>query len=243
MRREIHQWWSPSLSKDMPIAVYGHWGFALLMFPTAAADFLEYERFQMIHHLAHHIESGKVKIYSINSINNEAWFNHNMHPAHKIIRHQQYNNYVFNEVIPFIHNDCQGRIMTISCGISLGAMHAANVLFQRPDLFDGGVLLSGTYDLKQFTDGYYDDNIYFNNPVDYLPNLNDEWHLSHLRNSNHIHIVSGQGDYEDPQRSIHLADLLRGKGIPCELDLWGHDMKHEWPTWYKMLPHYIETRF
>ena len=45
MHREIHGWWSPSLNKHMDLAVYGHYGFALLMFPTAAADYLEYERF------------------------------------------------------------------------------------------------------------------------------------------------------------------------------------------------------
>jgi esterase/lipase superfamily enzyme len=48
MQREIHQWYSPRLNKDMEIAVYGHYGFALLMFPTAAADYLEYERFQLL---------------------------------------------------------------------------------------------------------------------------------------------------------------------------------------------------
>lgn len=243
MHREIHQWWSPSLGKDMPIAVYGHWGFALLMFPTAAADFLEYERFHMINALAPFIDSGKVKVFSINSINNESWMNFHMHPAHKAARHQQYNHYIENEVIPFIHNHCQGRIMTITCGISFGALYAANMQFRRPDIFDGTLLLSGSYDLKRYADGYFDDNIYFNSPVDYLPNLNDEWHLSKLRGNRHIHILSGQGEYEDPSRSRHLAEILWGKGIQAELDLWGHDMRHDWPTWYQMLPHYLATRF
>ena len=57
MVREIHQWYSPALQKEMPIAVYGHYGFALLMIPTAAADFLEYERFELIHHLAPMIDA------------------------------------------------------------------------------------------------------------------------------------------------------------------------------------------
>ena len=30
--------------------------------------------------------------------------------------------------------------------------------------------LSGVYDIKNFMDGMYDDNTYFNNPVDYLSN-------------------------------------------------------------------------
>ena len=102
MQREIHQWHSPRLNKNMEIAVYGHFGFALLLLPTAAADYLEYERFLLIDVLKPHIEAGKVKVFSINSINSEAWLNNQMHPRHKAIRHQQFNGYVENEVVPFI---------------------------------------------------------------------------------------------------------------------------------------------
>ena len=45
MRKHIEKWYSPSLHKDMEIVTYGHFGFPLLLFPTAAADYLEYERF------------------------------------------------------------------------------------------------------------------------------------------------------------------------------------------------------
>ena len=243
MHREIHKWWSPSLGMDMPIAVYGTWGNAILMFPTAAADFLEYERFHMIDMIEPYIESGKFKVFSIDSINSESWFNNYLHPAHKAIRQQQYNNYIANEVIPFIHNHCHGRVLTVTFGISLGAFHAANTYFRRPDIFDGCIVLSGSFDLKRYTDGYFDDNCYFNSPVDYLANLDDEWYINKMRSSNHIHIFCGQGDYEDPGRSIQLANILRSKGIPVDLDLWGYDMRHDWPTWYKMFPYILDTRF
>ena len=88
----------------MPIAMYGHYGFSLLMVPTAAADYLEYERFQLIDAIAAFIDSGKVKVFSINSINNESWLNDGMDPRHKSIRHQQFNHYVFDEVVPHIRN-------------------------------------------------------------------------------------------------------------------------------------------
>ena len=80
MHREIHRWRSPRLDKDMEVAVYGHYGFALLMFPTAAADYLEYERFQVIESIAPFIDAGKVKVFSINSINSESWLNDAMYP-------------------------------------------------------------------------------------------------------------------------------------------------------------------
>ncbi|MEO8415242.1 MAG: esterase, partial [Ginsengibacter sp.] len=73
MKREITSWHSPSLDKDMPVVTYGDYGFALLLVPTAGADYLEYERFQMIDSLAPHIDAGKIKVFSINSINKESW--------------------------------------------------------------------------------------------------------------------------------------------------------------------------
>jgi esterase/lipase superfamily enzyme len=243
MQREIRGWHSPALNKHMDVAVYGHYGFALLMFPTAAADFLEYERFGLIHALAPLIDAGRVKPFSINSINNESWLNDHLPPPYKAIRHQQFNQYVTEEVVPFIREQCSQETMIITTGASFGALHAANHLFRRPDLFDGTIAMSGSYDLKSYTNGYYDDNCYFNSPADYLPNLTDEWSLSRLRGKHHIHILSGQGDWERPERSVHLAQILTAKGIPHQLDLWGHDVPHEWPTWCKMLPFVIGTRF
>lgn len=238
MHREIHKWWSPNLNKEMEIVVYGHYGYALLMFPTAAADYLEYERFNLIDTIADFINKGEVKAFSINSINNESWLNRNMHPEHKAIRHQQYNKYVEEEVVPFIINHCKGYVPIINTGASLGALHAANMFFRRADLFAGVIAMSGSYNLKDYTKGYYDTNCYFNSPVDYLKNLTDENVLSKLRNRSII-IASGQGDYENPDASRNLSNILNSKGIKHWLDLWGYDMPHDWPTWRKMLPHFL----
>lgn len=243
MNREIHKWWSPRLNKDMEIAVYGHWGFPLLMFPTAGADYLEYERFYMIDCIKEYIEAGKVKVFSINSINNESWLNRRMHPRHKSLRHGQYNNYVSEEVAPFIWNHIGGRLPIITTGASLGALHGANMFFRRPDIFGGTIAMSGVYDLTEYSDGYMDEDVYFNSPIHYLSNLSDHDTLENLRRSNHIHILSGSGAYEAPDASRKLSWLLSVKGISHELDIWGADMRHDWPTWRAMLPHYLATRF
>ena len=238
MQREIHKWHSPNLNKDMEIVIYGHYGYALLMFPTAAADYLEYERFQLIDAIAPFINDGKLKAFSINSINNESWLNRDMHPSHKAIRHQQYNQYVTEEVVPFIKAYCSPDVPIVTTGASLGAMHAANSFFRRPDLFAGTIAMSGSYDLKSYSKGFYDDNCYFNSPVDYLPQWNDEKMLNMLRHKS-IVIASGQGSYEDPDASRRLSDILNSKGIQHWLDLWGFDMPHDWPTWRQMLPYFL----
>jgi len=243
MNREIHGWHSPSLNKHMELVKYGHHGFALLLIPTAAADYLEYERFHLIDAIKDFINGGVCKVYSINSINNESWLSSSVPPQGRSIRHNQFNQYVADEVVPFIHNDCKGLVPVVTCGASLGALHAANMFFRRPDVFAGVIAMSGVYDLGTYTKGYWDDTCYFNSPVHYLPNLHDEHQLSQMRNGKKIYFGSGRGNYEDPQASVTIGEILSAKGIPHEIDLWGYEWKHDWPTWRAMLPHVLGTRF
>ncbi|MGD8306682.1 MAG: alpha/beta hydrolase-fold protein [Ignavibacteria bacterium] len=238
MHREIHKWWSTSLNKDMEIAAYGHYGFVLLMFPASTDDYLEYERFGLIEDISPFINEGKVKVYSVNCINKESWLNENMQPAHKAIRHQQYNEYIIEEVVPFISQHSTSLVPIITSGASLGALHAANSFFRKPNIFAGTIAMSGNYDLKTYTNGYYDDNCYFNSPVDYLPHWEDH-HIIKLLKQKSIIIASGQGDHENPDASKRLSEILNSKKIPHWLDLWGPDMKHDWSTWKEMLPYFL----
>ncbi|MBE2279171.1 MAG: esterase family protein [Ignavibacteriaceae bacterium] len=241
MQREIHSWFSPRLQKNMEIVAYGHYGFALLMFPTAAADYLEYERFQLIDTLKPFIDAGKIKVYSINSINNESWLNNSMMPHHKALRHQTYNYYVFDEVVPFIFNHCKSRVPIVTTGASLGALHSANIFFRRPDLFAGTVPMSGVYDLKSYSKGHFDENVYFNSPEDYIPHIQDNNYLNQMRGKKII-LASGSGDFEDPNASYRLSKILWSKGVPNDLEIWGPEYRHDWPTWRKMLPHIIGSK-
>lgn len=227
----------------MPIVTYGDYGFALLLVPTAAADYLEYERFQLMETLAPYINGGKVKVFSVNSINTESWLNKQMLGEHKAIRQNQFNEYIYNEVIPFIRNSTSWETPIITCGASFGALHSMNLFLKRPDLINGVIAMSGVYNLMEYTDGFYDDQVYFNSPMHYIPNLTDHNVLEQIRRSNHIHILTGSGDYEAPDAAKEFAGVLYNKGINYELDVWNHDWKHDWPTWRAMLPAYLETRF
>lgn len=243
MEKFTTSWYSHRLQMEMPVAVYGYYGFALLLVPTAAADFLEYERFQLLDSLQPFIDAGKIKVFSINSINNDSWMNHYMEPRHKAIRHQQFNSYVFEEVVPFIKTHTSGETPIIACGASFGALHSMNLFLKRPDLLNGVIALSGVYDLTEYTRGYFDDDVYFNSPQHFMPNLTDHSLLEQIRKSHHIHLFSGSGDYEDPNASRSFAGILYNKGIPYELDIWGPEWRHDWDTWRHVLPHYMATRF
>ncbi len=241
--RHIFGWRSPRLGLDMPIVTYGDRGHPLLLFPTAQADFLENERFWLIKAIEPHIFAGKCQVFSIDSINKHAWMNRKV-PVHEQARRQAlYSAYVEEEVVPYIRNVCGNPHARIGAsGASFGAFHAANQVFRRPDLFDTLIAMSGFYDLEpDYTRGFMNDDVYFNNPVSYLSNLGDG-HSLHLLRHSQIHIVTGQGAYESPKSSVQLSEVLWKRDIPNNLDMWGHDVNHDWPWWRKMLDHYIGGR-
>jgi esterase/lipase superfamily enzyme len=243
MQRSIQSWFSPSLQKEMPIVTYGTYGFALLLIPTAGADYLEYERFQLIDHLSPFINAGKLKVFSIDSINKESWMNKEMLGEHKAIRHNQFNEYVYNEVIPFIKNATSPETPIYVAGASLGALHSLNLFLKRPDLIQGVIAMSGVYDLTEYTSGFYDMQVYFNSPVHYISNLEDHAVLDQIKRSQHIHIFSGSGAFEAPEAAKNISDLLHTKGIHHELSIWGKEWAHDWSTWRAMLPLIVDARF
>lgn len=243
MQQYATSWFSPSLGQDMPVSVYGHYGFALLLVPTASADYLEYERFGLIESIKPFIEEGKVKVFSVNSINDQSWMNQQVEPHQRSIRHDQWNDYVYRELVPFIKSKTSETAPIITCGASFGALHSMNLFLKRPDLISGVVAMSGVYELTEYTKGHFDDRVYFNSPMHYMPNLADDVLLGQIRESRHIHILSGSGPYEDPANAGRFARILYDKGITYELDIWGQEWRHDWPTWKAMLPHYLATRF
>ncbi|GAC1351867.1 MAG: esterase family protein [Polyangiales bacterium] len=242
--REISSWRSPHLDLEMPIVRYGRWGRALLLFPTAQADYLENERFYLIKALEPHVFAGKIQIWSIDSINQHAWMNKSVPVSESARRQNLYSLYVEEEVVPHIRrclSNPSARIGT--SGASFGAFYAANSFFRRPDLFDTLVAMSGFYDLApDYLHGYRDDNVYYNNPMWFLRGLHHHETLATLRHHSQIHILTGRGAHEAPWASERFAALLRERGIPHNFDVWGHDVAHDWPWWRKMLDHYVGTR-
>jgi len=117
-----------------------------------------------------------------------------------------------------------------------------NLFLKRPDLLQGTISMSGVYDLTDYTRGFFDEQVYFNSPQHYIPNLNDHGILERQRNGRII-IATGSGNHEDPDANRRFSEVLNSKSIPHTLDIWGSDIHHDWPTWRQMLPHLIQTHF
>jgi esterase/lipase superfamily enzyme len=240
VHREVYGWHSDRLGIDMPIVRYGNWGRPLLMFPTAASDVLDNERFWLLKAIQHHILEGRVTVFAVDTINRMSWMDESVDPRESGRRQAVYASYIENEVVPHIRHVIGNRDARLAVtGASFGAFHAANSMFRRPDQFDTLIAMSGFYDLVPgYTRGHMTDDIYFNNPMSYVKNMHDERSLHLLRHAS-INLICGQGAYERPDKSAAFSSLLWHKGIPNNLDLWGHDVDHDWPWWRKMLDLYI----
>jgi esterase/lipase superfamily enzyme len=241
--RHIFGWHSPRLGIDMPIVRYGHAGHPLLLFPTAQADYLENERFWLVKAIEPYIFAGRLQVFSIDSINRHAWMNRAV-PVHEAARRQAaYSAYVEHEVVPYVrHVMGNPHARLAASGASFGAFHAANQFFRRPDLFDTLIAMSGFYDLEpDYTRGYMTDDVYFNNPMSFVANL-EGGYLEALRHACQVHVLTGQGAHEAPDASRRLSSLLARRGIPHNLDVWGHDVNHDWPWWRRMLDLYVGHR-
>ena len=239
IRYEKH--WSSYLNREMEFKVYGHGGKSVLFVPCQGGRFFDFENFKMLDAWADWIESGQCRVFSVDCIDNEAWAAQGADKRWRIENHERWYNYIVNELVPTIHYiACNGDpIMTFGC--SMGAMHAANLYYRRPDLFDSCFAISGLYDNKLFFGDYCDDLVYNNCPCLYLQNMpQDHWYMDLYRSQKSL-VVCGQGAWEEPllESTRWLDTVCRSKGIPTRFEYWGYDVNHDWPWWFKMVPTYL----
>ena len=243
MHRERHGWYSHRVGKHMNVNVYGHYGLPLLAFPTSQGDERELEGQGLIDSMGWFIDQGRVKVYCVDTVNNESWYNKNAHPRHRSWMQVKYDEYLAQELVPFIHWHTSSPGITITTtGASFGAYHAANMLLKHPDLVRRCIAMSGVYDIRSFMDGDYDDNTYFNNPVDYISNLSDPWYYDQYRRCE-IRFTTGHGPYENSGPTYRFSEILSSKGIPHWVDNWGADGGHDWPYWKKQMDAYLNGMF
>ncbi len=238
MKREYHRWYSSRLGRDMETLVFGHAGLPAIVFPTSQARFYEFEDRGMVAAIADKLERGDLQLFCVDSVDSESWYNRGVGPRWRIARQVQYDNYIVHEMVPFVRWHNQNPLL-ITLGCSFGGFHAVNCAFRHPDVFTGCLSMGAAFDLKSlgFLPGYYDQDVYFNLPLDNLPNLEDPWFLNRMRSNTYV-LATGVHDqcWNDNER---LAGVMRGKGIPVRLEVWGDNARHDWPWWQRMVEVYL----
>jgi esterase/lipase superfamily enzyme len=238
MRREYHSWYSTELERPMELLNFGHDGQPLIVFPTACGRFYEHEDRGMVDVLRDKIEAGRLQLFCVDSVDAESWYNREVEPSQRVARHVQYEKYILGEVLPFLRTR-NFRQNLAAMGCSFGGYHAVNISLRHPEIFTGCLSMSAAFDLGALglLDGYYDEQCYFNLPLDFFPNLTDPGILERLRHNNFV-LATGKDDpgWADNER---LAGLLRARNIPVRLDGWGDDSPHDWAWWERMIQVYL----
>ncbi|MBR3294456.1 MAG: esterase family protein [Oscillospiraceae bacterium] len=237
------KWYSTALGREMEIKSYGHAGKCVLYIPCQDGRFYDFENFGMLDAWRPFIEAGQAMVFAVDTIDTETWSYKNGNPYWRIRRHEDWVRYLCEEVVPYMHAKCDNRgaqsdgVMVF--GASLGATHAANLYFRFPDLFDTVLALSGLYDAAYGFDGYMDEKVYLNSPINYIPNMApDHPYLEKYRRNRAVFCV-GQGPWEIPESTRALERALRDKGIPAMVDYWGHDVQHDWCWWFKQVEYFV----
>lgn len=238
----VGRWRSERLGREVSMVRWGHFGQPVLMFPTAGGDCEEVERWHMIDVLRPLIDAGTIKVYSCDSVAGQALVTGEGTPRHRMWLQNQFHQYIRHEVVPAIRTDCKDPALEVwAAGASFGAFHAVAAVCRFPDVFARGLALSGTYDLRRFFRARPDeftDEFWVSSPLHFVPTL-DGRHLDVLRTRT-ILMPSGEGRAEDIGESWAMARVLGAKGIPNRVDSWGRDWPHDWQTWRKMMPQYLE---
>jgi esterase/lipase superfamily enzyme len=225
---------------DQKVITYGHYGRPVLALASDSGHAEDFESNGLLSAVSGLVDEGRVKIYCIDSFETDSWRRSDLPLEQRAREHQRFEDFVINDVVPFIYADCGGHQDVLVTGCSFGAFHAANFTLRRGDLFPESICMSGAYDMSRLGWGEKGEAFYFNNPVDYVANLHGG-HLDWLRNRVHLTLVVGQGPWEDDSASgalpstLRLGALLAEKGIPHDLDVWGWDSAHDWPWWQRQL--------
>jgi esterase/lipase superfamily enzyme len=236
-----HELHSPAIGATGSVVAYGHYGRPVLAFPAERGRAWDWQEQGMIGAVGELLEAGRVKLYCVDSFDAASWSNPELPLEERARRHARYESWILDQVVPFIQHDTGGEIVTV--GISLGAFHAVNFALKRADLFPLAIGLSGNYDPAAWNGwGERGEAAYFNNPLDYVEHLGGD-HLDWLRERVSLLLVCGQGMWEDTTGALDstraLAGKLAAKGIRHELDLWGRDVPHDWPSWRAQLAHHL----
>ena len=239
MRIEYTRHYSSFLNRDMEFKVYGHGGMPVLFIPCQGGRFVDFENFKMLDVWAKWIEEGRCTVYSIDTIDNETYANKGGDPRWRVEQHERWYNYVVEEMVPTIHS-MSGYQPIMLFGASLGAMHAGNLFFRRPDIFGSVFGISGYFESSDSFGDYMDEVLYRNTPCSYIPNMAYDHPYIEMYNQRKMLFVVGQGAWEDVllASTRNLEKVCREKGIHAQFEYWGHDVNHDWPWWYKMVDLY-----
>lgn len=235
---------SPALGRRVHVWCFGEVGMPLVVFPSNAGIAHEWMKAGMIDALSPLLAAGRLKVYCPES-NVSRTFSGEGPLAQRMREHRAYEHFVLETLVPFIRADCRlADAPMVATGCSMGALYSALFVLKYPETFHRAVCLSGRYRIAPFGRGEYSDDLYFNDPLAFVPNLSGP-PLARVRTQAHLTLVVGQGAHEAGciPETLEMAAALRGRGIPHHLAVWGRDSRHDYDWWRRQARHYLGQIF
>lgn len=235
VEEKYYKWHSPNLGHETEMITFGHAGVPLILFPTSKGSYHENKDFGLVEAIYPFIATGHVKVYCVSSSDRESFYAYDIHPAHRIHNQECYDKMLLEEVLGQTFAETgHERVMVAGC--SFGGYHAVNFAFRHPHRVSEVISMGGAFDIRQFFHGFYSEDVYFHNPVDFMPGLSDPFFLEPLHR---MGIILGTGHEDICRGDNHrMAHILGLKGIPH----WCDDrpgVGHDWPWWRVMLYEYL----
>jgi esterase/lipase superfamily enzyme len=231
---------SPDLGRRVHLWTFGVMGQPVIVFPSNAGVAHEWDHGGMIDALGPLLAAGRIKIYCPET-NVSKSFSGAGNVSHRMAHHRAYERFVLSTLVPFIREDCRmPRVRMVVTGCSVGALYSSIFTLKYPEIFKSALCLSGRYRTSWFFDGQSNEDLYFNDPFAFLPNLRGN-ELQRVRHHAHLTVVVGRGAHEEGciPETLEFGQLLEQKGIPHHLALWGTDSSHTYPWWQKQARHYL----
>jgi esterase/lipase superfamily enzyme len=235
MQRDYLKADSRCLGRPMELLWFGHAGRPLLVFPTSLGRFYQNEDFGLLQGLQPKIEAGEIQVVCADAVDEESWYNRGLSPGARCRRHEQYDAYLHDELLPFIRTR-SGRSDLAVFGASFGGYHAMNLACRYPGEVVKAISFSGLYDIHRYLDGYWDDCCYFHCPTAFVPNMDDG--MSGRFTGTSFVVATGEHD-SLVNENRDFASLLARKGIPVHCEIWPGVFGHDWPWWIQHLPRFL----
>lgn len=235
---------SPSLGRRAHVWTFGSIGRPLVVFPSNAGVAHEWQGSGMIDALGPLMAEGRMKIYCPET-NVSRSFSGEGSVAHRMAHHRAYERFVLDTLVPYIYEDCNGVMPIVATGCSVGALYSSLFVLKYPEVFQRALCLSGRYRTSKFFDyASGNEDLYFNDPLAFLPNLSGSA-LERVRRRVHLTVVVGRGAHEDGciPETAEFGTWLERKGIPNHVSFWGKDSAHTYPWWQKQARHYLSQMF
>ena len=205
------------LERPGSVIRYGHWGQPVLALAAEKGRAWDFENNGMIAAVGDLIDAGRVRLYCVDSFDHLSWSDDRRSPEELSLRHRTFRSWITDTVMPWIADDTPASPQAVVTGCGMGARHALDLTLSRGDLFPVAICLSGTYDAPT-----------------------PDWGRPDV----HVVLTVGQGAWEIHPTSalpstLRMSALLTDRQVSHDLDVWGPDASHDWPSWRQQLARHL----